>query len=321
MAPARRVVVMVFRDVELLDLAGPINVFTAASRLARKGAGYTLELAARTPGAVMTAGGLEVVASCSLASLRGDIDTLVVPGGLLTAVDEAAAEAVPHVRRLAQRARRIAGVCTGAFLLARAGLLEGRRAATHWAACDELAARHPDCDVQRDPIFVHDGRIWTSAGVTAGIDLALRLVEDDHGPDLALEVARWLVLHQRRFGGQSQFSVPLRAQFAERDAIRSLVAWMTDNMNADLSVPALARRAAMSERNFARIFAAETGKTPAAFVECLRVEAARRKLEGSARSVKQIAAASGFGTVATMHRAFQRVLGVTPLQYRANVSA
>ena len=209
-----------------------------------------------------------------------------------------------------------AAVCTGAFLLAEAGLLRGRRVATHWAACAELRRRHPDCRVEADPIFVRDRRIWTSAGVTAGLDLALALVEEDHGPALALEVARWLVMYLRRPGGQSQFSAPLAAQRAEHDGVSVLVAWMGENLRADLSVQALARRSSMSVRNLARVFRRETGETPAAFVERLRLEAARRELELTARSAKQIAGSSGFGTVETMHRAFRRSLGTTPLQYR-----
>ena len=198
----------------------------------------------------------------------------------------------------------------------RAGLLDGRAAVTHWAACDQLRRSNPHCRVEDDRIFVRDGNVWTSAGVSTGIDLALAMVEEDHGAQLALEISRWLVVYLRRPGGQSQFSAPLAAQVAERDGIRKLLLWMSENLQADLSVAALAQRASMSERTFARVFNAETRFTPAAYVERLRVDAARRSLESSKKSVKQIARLSGFGTVETMHRAFRRSVGSTPLEYR-----
>jgi transcriptional regulator GlxA family with amidase domain len=309
-------VMVCFPGVELLDVAGPAGVFATADRLLGPRGGYRVDIAARSAGPVATAGGVELVARHALARVRGPIDTILVGGGLMPAMAEARALAAP-IATLARRARRIAAVCTGAFLLGEAGLLRGRRAVTHWAACDELHRLHPDCRVEADRIYVRDRRVWTSAGVTAGLDLALALIEQDHGPALALEVARWLVMYLRRPGGQSQFSAPLAAQRAERDGIAALVTWMSDNVRADLSVPALARRASMSVRNFARVFRRETGATPAAFVERLRLEAARRALELTRRSVKQIADASGFGTVETMHRAFRRSLGTTPLAYRA----
>jgi len=312
---ARLVLIVAFPGVELLDVAGPAGVFATADRLVGQG-GYRVEVAAPAAGPVVTAGGVELVARCALGRVKGSIDTILVGGALMPALGEALPVAA-HLARLAPRARRIAAVCTGAFLLGEAGLLRGRRAVTHWAACDELRRQHPDCRVDADRIFVRDRRVWTSAGVTAGLDLALALVEQDHGPGLALEVARWLVMYLRRPGGQSQFSAPLAAQRAEHDAVTAVVAWMGEHLHDDLSVPALARRASMSVRNFARVFRRETGATPAAFVERLRLEAARRDLELTSRSAKQIAASSGFGTVETMHRAFRRSLGTTPLAYRA----
>lgn len=308
--------VICFPGVELLDVAGPVGVFATADRLVRRGGGYRVELAAPSAGPVATAGGVELVAAHALDRVRGRIDTILVGGALMPALAGARSVAAP-LARLSRRARRTAAVCTGAFLLAEAGLLRGRRAVTHWAACDELRRLHPDCQVEADRIYVHDRRVWTSAGVTAGLDLALALVEQDHGPALALEVARWLVMYLRRPGGQSQFSAPLAAQVAEHETVSALVAWMSDNLRADLSVPALARRASMSVRNFARLFRSETDATPAAFVEALRLEAARRELELTGRSAKQIATSSGFGTVETMHRVFRRALGTTPLAYRA----
>jgi transcriptional regulator GlxA family with amidase domain len=311
----RRIVLVGYPGAELLDIAGPGDVFAAARRLAPGRAEYRVELAAARAGRVVTGSGLALVATRSIATLRGPIDTLVVAGGLLSAV-EAARPMAPALARLARETRRTAAICTGAFLLAEAGLLRGRRVVTHWAACEALRQRHPDCRVEADRIFVHDRRVWTSAGVTAGLDLALALVEQDHGARLALDVARWLVMYLRRPGGQSQYSAPLAAQGAERDALSTLVAWVPENLRADLSVEALADRASMSARNFARVFRRETGTTPAVFVERLRLEAARRTLELTDRSVKEVADASGFGAVATMHRAFRRVLGTTPRQYR-----
>ncbi len=215
----------------------------------------------------------------------------------------------------------MASVCTGAFLLARAGLLDGRRATTHWSRCEDLARRFPAVRVERDPIFVRDGNVFTSAGVTAGMDLALDLVEQDLGRERALQVARWLVMFVHRPGGQSQFSAQISAQLAEHDGLRDLQSWITDHLDDDLSVPALARRAHMSPRNFARVFRREIGVTPAAYVEAQRVEAARRHLERSGQSVAEVAEACGFSRVETIHRAFRRVLRVSPGQYRRHFKA
>ncbi len=314
---ARRIVIVGFPGVELLDVAGPANVFTAADRLLGGSHGYHVELAAAAAGPVATAGGVELVARTALERVRGRIDTVLVGGGLGSAL-KAALPLAPALTRLAARARRTAAVCTGAFVLAQAGLLRGRRVVTHWAACDELRRRYPECQVEADAIFIRDQRIWTSAGVTAGLDLALALVEEDHGPALAIEVARWLVMYLRRPGGQSQFSGPLAAQRAERESIAALAAWMDNNLHAKLTVALLARRSAMSVRNFGRVFRRQVGTTPAAFVERLRLDAARRLLELTRQSVKQIAGATGFGRVETMHRAFRRAVGTTPLQYRAH---
>jgi transcriptional regulator GlxA family with amidase domain len=222
--------------------------------------------------------------------------------------------------RAARRSRRVSSVCSGAYLLAAAGLLDGRRATTHWSECDRLASFFPAVTVEADPIFVRDGNMWTSAGVTAGMDLALALVEDDLGADAARQVARWLVLFVQRPGGQSQFSAQLAAQQPERDAFREVMAWMTDHLTADLSVAALAERAGMSTRNFARQFRDEVGTTPATYVETIRVEAARRLLESTDRTIDDIARACGFGTVETMHRTFKRNVRVTPGEYRRHFS-
>jgi transcriptional regulator GlxA family with amidase domain len=228
---------------------------------------------------------------------------------------------VRWVKRAAARSRRVTSVCTGAFMLAEAGLLDGRRAATHWASAEALARRHPSVEVDAEAIFVRDGDVWTSAGVTAGMDLALALVEDDLGRRVALETGRWLVVFVQRPGGQSQFSPHLRAQVAERRPLRELQEWMTANLAADLSVPALAARACMSERNFARAFAREVGMTPGAYVEALRVDHARLRLESTGQQLEAVARDCGFGAVETMRRAFHRRLGVGPAAYRDRFNA
>jgi transcriptional regulator GlxA family with amidase domain len=240
----------------------------------------------------------------------------MVAGGTGTAAAMADEHLIAWLRTAAASARRVTSVCSGAFLLAQAGVLDGRRVTTHWSACDALARLFPAVEVDPDPIYVRDGNVWTSAGVTAGMDLALALVEHDHGGELALTVARQLVLFTHRPGGQSQFSAQLAVRRAEREPLRDALAFVAEHPEADLSVPALAQRAAMSVRTFARAFSREVGTTPAVFVQRSRVEAARRLLETTDRTVDDIARACGFGTVETMHRAFQRVVRTTPGQYR-----
>jgi transcriptional regulator GlxA family with amidase domain len=310
---ARRVVIVAFPGVQPLDAVGPAEVFHTAARL-RPGA-YEVTIAApeREP---LPASAVALMPDAALDSLRGPVDTLVVAGGQGVRALEHDRAFLATLRRVAGRSRRTAGVCTGAFLLAAAGLLDGRRATTHWASCALLAERYPGVSVDPDPIFVRDGDVYTSAGVTAGMDLALALVEQDLGPEVALETARWLVLFVKRPGGQAQFSAQLTAQTAERRPLRELQSWIADHLAADLSVPALAARAHMSERNFARAFAREVGMTPAAYVEAARVESARIALEAGETPVELVARGSGFGTVETMRRAFHRRLGVGPADYR-----
>jgi len=315
----RRVVIVAFPDVQPLDVAGPAEVFAVASALC-PGA-YRIEVVAPGGDPVATHSGYAIAPHGDLASARGPIDTLVVAGGAGTREALADAELVPFVTRAAKRSRRVTSVCSGAFLLARAGLLDGRRATTHWAWCDSLRRAFPQVEVLDDPIYVVDGNVWTSAGVTAGMDLALALVEDDLGPRVSLDVARQLVLFVKRPGGQSQFSAQLAAQAPDREPLRELQAWMIDHLDADLSVPALAQRAFMSPRNFARAFKAETGMTPATYVEALRVERARLALETTAEPVEAIARRCGFGTPETMRRAFARRLGVSPAAYRTRFAA
>jgi transcriptional regulator GlxA family with amidase domain len=309
----RRVVIVVYPGVQTLDVTGPAEVFRAASLLRPPGYEVTVAAAEAKPLATST---VSLVPDARLEDIRGPIDTLVVAGGMGAGRAEEHPWLADWIAEAATRSRRVASVCTGAFLLARAGLLDGRRATTHWASCTELARRYPAVTVDPDPIFVRDGNVATSAGVTAGMDLALALVEEDLGRDVSLEAARWLVVFLQRPGGQAQFSAQLAAQTADRAPLRELQAWIPDHLDEDLSVPALARRACMSDRNFARAFRRETGMTPGAYVEGARVERARIALETGDLPVEAIARQVGFGTVETMRRAFRRQVGVSPADYR-----
>ncbi|WP_246196074.1 GlxA family transcriptional regulator [Aquisphaera giovannonii] len=321
----RRVVLLAYPGADLLDVAGPCAVFDAFGHApdgAREGTapGYRLEV-------VSAGGGTRVETSCRVAlvagrdyrSIRGTVDTLLVAGGegaWRAARDE---PLLRWLRRMAPRVRRIGSVCTGAFVLAAAGLLDGRRATTHWELCPRLARDHPAVAVEEEPIFVRDGNVYTSAGVTAGMDLALAMVEEDHGHDAAMRIARHLVMFVRRPGGQPQFSAALDLQAAERRPIRELQAWIAGHPSGDLSVGALAARVHMSPRNFARVFRDEVGQTPARFVERVRVEAARRLLEESAAGLDRVARECGFGGPDSMRRSFLRVLRVAPSKYRGRL--
>jgi len=305
----RRVVFVVYPRITALDLVGPHEVFGAAG-------GYELVVAAVAAGRVVTSRGPGIVADRSLTSARGPIDTLVVVGGEGAFAASRDPQLVRAVSKLARRSRRVASVCSGAFVLAAAGLLDGKRATTHWAACERLASHHPEVQVEGERIFVRDGNVWTSAGVTAGMDLALALVAEDMGQEVARGVARQLVMYVQRPGGQAQFSAQLRAQRAARDPLRELQSWIGENPAEDHSVQRLATRVAMSSRHFARIFRADVGCTPAAYVEQVRVEVARRLLETTSLAVDEVAATAGFGTTETLRRAFARRVGARPTEYR-----
>jgi transcriptional regulator GlxA family with amidase domain len=306
--------------VQSLDVTGPLEVFTGARQLieatGRSERGYEIQILSRDGAPLSTSSEMTVIPHASLRDAPAVLDTLIVAGGL--GHTEAAADRVliDWIAQAASTARRSAAVCTGAFLLAQAGLLDGRRATTHWAAAEELARLYPGVDVDPDPIFLRDGRIWTSAGVTAGMDLALALVEEDLDRDAALTIARHLVLFLRRPGNQSQFSATLSAQQPEREPLREVQRRAVENPAEDLSVEAMAASAHMSPRHFARAFRTETGVTPARYVERVRLEAARRRLEDTADSVAAVAASCGFGTPETMRRAFLRTLEVGPAEYR-----
>ena len=316
----RRIVLVAFDAVQSLDVMGPAEVFAQADRASAE-LEYAVELVAPSPAPICASNGLRLVPDRALESCRGSIDTLVVAGGAGVRPAARDERLSSWLRLAARRSRRVTSVCTGAFLLARAGLLDGRRATTHWAACDALARAYPSLRVEPDPIFVRDGNVYTSAGVTAGIDLALALVEEDLGAEVALEVARNLVLFVRRPGGQAQFSTTLAGQAARRPGIRELQSWISEHLDSDLSVPALAGRAFMSPRNFARVFGREVGTTPGAYVESVRVERARTLLETTDRQVEEIARMCGFGTVETLRRAFGRRVRVSPSEYRERFAA
>jgi transcriptional regulator GlxA family with amidase domain len=322
----RRIAIVAFPDVQVLDVTGPHEVFSLAHRFRPEGdPGYAVELLAAVAGPLRASSGLGLMADRPLGppadKANSVIDTVVVAGGNGTAAAAADDRLTGWLVAVEPGCRRLASVCSGAFVLAAAGLLDGKRATTHWSECDTLARYYPSIEVHADPIFVRDGKIATSAGVTAGMDLALALVEEDMGRDTALHVARWLVMFVQRSGGQSQFSSQLAGQLAERAPLRELQTWMADHPGADLSVPALATRVAMSDRNFARVFRREVGTTPAAYVEQVRCESARRLLETTDRTVDDIARVNGFGTTETLQRTFQRIVGVSPRLYRRHFQA
>jgi transcriptional regulator GlxA family with amidase domain len=310
----RRIVILGFEDAQSLDISGPLEVFDVAERLSPGRYEHTVISPDGEPFA--TGSGLRIAPDGALGDIGGSIDTFILAGGTGVAAASRDPTLVASVAAVAAHSRRTASVCTGAFLLAAAGLLDGRRATTHWSAVERLADRHPRVAVDPDSIFVRDGDVWTSAGVTAGIDLALALVEEDHGRETALEIARWLVVFAKRPGGQAQFSAPLAAQLAERPPIRAAQELARTRPEADLTVESLAGHAHMSVRGFARAFRREVGVTPAAYVETVRVERAIELLQTTAAGAEQIATACGFGTVETFRRAFRRRLGVSPGEYR-----
>jgi transcriptional regulator GlxA family with amidase domain len=322
--PPKRVLIIAPAPAQLLDLAGPAEVFAQAGRLHANAAPlYDVEVSVIPPDqrrdTAATTSGVAIAPGRSLTDLLADsrpIDTLVLAGGEGARNRAQEPELTAAVRALAYRSRRVASVCTGAFVFAATGLLDGRRAVTHWRWCGQLARAYPAIRVEPDPIYIRDGNAWTSAGVTAGMDLMLALVEDDHGHDLALAIARELVMFLRRPGGQGQFSAALAAQTAMGPGMQDLVAWIADNLHRPLTVEALADRMRFSPRQFARVFVRELGVSPALMVDRMRVEAARRQLEEAECGLAAVAAACGFGTEETMRRAFLRHLGTPPGAYR-----
>jgi transcriptional regulator GlxA family with amidase domain len=318
-----QVLIPLYEGVQPLDVAGPHDVLAGATELfglTGRGGGYAVSLAARTPGPVRGAGGLGLVADVPLPA-SGPIGTLLVPGGPGSRRLDPDSDYVRWLQRAAPRADRVVSVCTGAFALAAAGLLDGLSATTHWRYAPLLAERYPAVDVRSDPIYLRQGRVWTAAGVTAGIDLALALVEADHGVDVAQDIARELVVFLRRPGGQSQFAGPVWDTPARQPSVRAAQDLIHADPAADLRVPVLAARVGMSERHFSREFARAVGTPPGDYVERVRVDVARRLLESEPVLVSVAAARSGFGTAETMRRAFLRRVGVPPDHYRRRFAA
>jgi len=316
---ARRVAMLIYPGVTPLDVTGPLQVFDLANRL-RKQTLYDIVTVAPTVEPVPTTLGFALVPTCAMADLPLPVDTLLVSGGSGPVVITQP-EILCWLRETAPYARRFGSICTGAFVLGAAGLLDGKRATTHWQFGPELARRCPAAKVDIDPIFIRDGNMYSSAGITAGIDLALALVEEDHGRDLALAIARALVLFLKRSGGQAQFSPQLRAQFSAVPAIQQVQTWCQEHLDGDLRVGTLSRIAAMSERSFVRRFREDTGQAPGDYVVSVRLQAACASLTETRLSLKAVAQRCGFGSVAGMRRAFLRRIGVPPHQYRDHFHA
>ena len=303
--------VLIFPDFQLLDAAGPISVFDIAARFA--GLPSSIKVVAATPGPVRSSSGAEMLARGL--KTAGAISTLIVAGG--EGVDAAATckKTLAFVRAMAKRGVRVASVCSGAYILAEAGLLDGRRATTHWRRTRHFLSAYPRVKLEPDRIFVRDGNIWTSAGITAGIDLALALAAEDFGDGVARETARQLVLYHRRSGGQSQFSSLLELK-APGGRFGPLLTWAREHLDAPLTVEDLAEQAGMSSRHFARAFIAETGTTPSKAVERLRIEAARQRVQSSSEAIERVAQLTGFRDPERMRRAFIRAFGQPPQSLR-----
>jgi len=317
---ARSVLILGFPGVQSLDLVGPSEVFTSSTLclqgMGRADDGYDVRVVSRNGEPATTGTGLALVAE-PLPDPRRPVDTIVLPGGFGTDAARQNPDVIGWIQIAAENARRVVSVCTGAFLAAQAGLLDGCVATTHWAFAGQLAREFPKITVDPEPIFVRSSdHVWTAAGVTAGIDLALSLVEDDYGTEVAQTVARWLVLYLRRPGGQTQFAAPVWMPRAKRAPIRDVQEAIEAEPAGPHSIPELARRAAMSPRHFTRVFTDEVGEAPGAYVERIRTEAARRQLEETDDTVTVIAARCGFGTAETLRRNFVRRLGIPPDQYR-----
>ncbi len=323
LAGVRKIVVLATPTAQSLEVAGPMEVFGSANfRLREAGRGraipYEVELASTSNDLRITSttSGLQMLATAPWHRISGDIDTLLVVGGMNIWTGESNSRLLQWLRKQAKTVRRLGSVCTGAFVLAQAGLLDGRRATTHWCFTGKLKEDYPKITVDPDPIFIRDGKVVTAAGVAAGIDLCLSLVEEDLGLDIALRVARALVLFVRRSGGENQFSTALAFQNSSKIPLRELPIWIIENLREALSIDRLASRLGMSVRNFSRTFAREFGSTPNKFIAKMRVETAKRMLADSDKSMDEIAAECGFGSVDSMQRAFRHETGRAPGEFR-----
>lgn len=314
-----RVVMLAYPNAQVLDITGPLEVFSRTARWLRdhralRGAAYEVELVAPDAGVFATSGGLKLLAERSFRDVER-IDTLLLAGGIGYEALTHDAEVIRWIQRKARTVERVGSICTGAFVLAACGLLDHKSATTHWAYCDRLARAVPGCDVKADALYVRNGHIYTSAGVTAGMDMALGMVEEDWGKAVALAVAQELVMFLKRPGGQSQFSRYLQAQQHE-DRFGKLQLWVLEHLDAELTVDRLAQLAGLSVRHFSRQFRAAVGVSPAVFVQRVRVEEARRCIEDGANRLKGVARRCGFSDEQSLRRAFRRALGVTPAEYR-----
>lgn len=316
--------IIIYPGFKALEAVGALSVFQYANahltRRQRPG-GYDVKLTSPAPGPVTAETGIPLHAEKKLSPLNVPHTAIVVGAWDIEGAVATAPDIVEWLRSCAARLQRTVALCSGAFFLAQAGLLDGKRATTHWAVAERLQAQHPSVQLDADCIFVQQGTVWTSAGVTAGIDLALALVEQDFGADIALDVARDLVVYLRRQGGQSQFSTHLESHATQDQGMRELQGWMLENLDKELAIPELASRVAMSVRSFNRCFKQETGTTPTAFLMRARVEVARRMLEEGNLPAKTVAASAGFNSYDAMRKAFQSVLGITPLVYRDRFGA
>lgn len=324
-ATRHRFVALALPDGDPLELIGPLETLGSANMLleeaGRPDLGYDIEVAGPERGTVFGWKGLNISVDQACHQLRGPIDTLLIPAMDISGQSMRDRKLLRWLSQTGPRVRRVASVCSGSYVLAAAGLLDGRRATTHWGWCDDFARRYPEVTVDPEPIFIKDGNVYTSAGATAGLDMTLAFIEEDFGRELALSVAQFLVFFLKRPGNQAQFSAPMACQLAERNVIREIQTYIYENMQEDLSVVHLAKKAAMSPRNFARVFSQEVGVTPGRFVEDARLEIARERLEQSQLSVEEIAAACGFRNAETMRQAFKRKLGVGPSEYRRRFSS
>lgn len=320
MKTPHKVSMLAFRDCQILDVTGPLEIFARTARwLSDHGhqsqAAYEVEIIADEAGAVVCSNGLELIATRRWRDVK-KTGTLLVAGGIGTEAPASDPELLDWLQKMPGRCERLGSVCTGALILAAAGLLDHHQATTHWAYGEQLATAGRDIKVDTDALFVADEGIYTSAGVTAGMDLALAMVESDWNREVALAVARELVMYVKRSGGQAQFSRPLQAQQAESNRLRNLQLWMLENLDGDLNVNRLAGKIAMSPRNFSRRFRMEVGISPAHYVEEIRIEAARDRLESTHLPIGKVASLSGFSSAETMRRAFSRKLGIAPTEYR-----